>query len=49
LSTKARARLETGLIAGDPTGDAPLSITQNQDQVNMLNAATSVPDVAKLH
>jgi hypothetical protein len=33
--------------AGKPTiNDAPLSITQ--DQVNMLNAATSVPDVAKL-
>ncbi len=33
--------------AGKPTiNDAPLSITQ--DQVNMINAATSVPDVAKL-
>ncbi|MGH3782237.1 MAG: ferritin-like domain-containing protein [Pseudonocardiaceae bacterium] len=33
--------------AGKPLiNDAPLSITQ--DQVNMLNAATSVPDVAKL-
>ncbi|PZS38400.1 MAG: hypothetical protein DLM62_13990 [Pseudonocardiales bacterium] len=33
--------------AGKPTiNDAPLSITQ--DQVNTLNAATSVPDVAKL-
>ena len=33
--------------AGKPTiNDAPLSITQ--DQVNMLSAATSVPDVAKL-
>lgn len=33
--------------AGKPTiSDAPLTITQ--DQVNMLNAATSVPDVAKL-
>jgi transposase len=31
LSTKARARLETGLIAGDPTGETTLAWTVAQD------------------
>jgi transposase len=35
LSTKARARLEAGLIAGDPTGETTLAWTVAQDLMNL--------------
>jgi transposase len=35
LSTKARARIEAGLIAGDPTGETTLAWTVAQDLMNL--------------
>jgi transposase len=35
LSTKARARLEAGLIAGDPTGETTLAWTVAQDLISL--------------
>jgi transposase len=35
LSTKARARLEAGLIAGDPTGETTIAWTVAQDLMDL--------------
>jgi transposase len=45
LSTKARARLETGLIAGDPTGETTLAWTIAQDLMALYQLTD--PDQAR--
>ena len=40
LSTKARARLEAGLIAGDPDGEVTLAWTVAQDLMDLYRSTT---------
>jgi transposase len=46
LSTKARARLDTGLIAGDPTGETTLAWTVAQDLMTLYQLTD--PDQARI-